>query len=99
MNKKELNSLVSIIYNDNINHESTTTLNKIHAQFKAYIDTIELIVECRKGSNNQIRGIITELKQSDGEHWAIGETIERILILLNALDYESGKYIGDKKDE
>ncbi len=92
MNKKELDSLVSIIYHDNINHESTTTLHKIHSQFKAYIDTTELIIECKKGSDSQLREIITELKQGDGMHWAVGETIERILILLNALDYNDEIY-------
>lgn len=92
INKNELDSLVSIIYHDNINHESTTALNKIHAQFKVYIDTTELIIECKKGSDSQLREVITELKQGDGEHWAAGETIERILILLNALDYNEGIY-------
>ena len=35
----------------------------------------------------RVVGKIGELKQSDGESWAIGETIERILSILDCEEY------------
>lgn len=89
MNEKELDELISTTMHDNISRTSTIALHKIHSQFKAYIQLTEIVDECRKGGDEMLRNIITELKQTGGEHWAVGEMLESTLILLNALDYEN----------
>ena len=55
----------------------------------AYQEVIEPIEDIVKITPNKIWEIFTELKQGDGEHWAVGEMLERAFIFLTALEIDS----------
>ena len=100
MNEKELDKLIGIIRKDNLFYEATTALDKIEVQFKSYISSVEPIKTTmdKSGTHHvKLYKIAHELKQKDDEHWAVGEMLERTMILFSALDYENGEYIGNKK--
>jgi predicted metal-binding protein len=90
MDKEELDKLIETVSQINIKIDTLNAINKIEAQFKAYIEIVEPVEECRAGSPDKLWNIVTRLKQQDGEEWAVGEMLERALNMLNALDYENG---------
>lgn len=51
----------------------------------------QLLDVIRKHNRPTLRQIATDLKQVDGEHWAVGEMLERACILLDALEAEAGE--------
>lgn len=54
------------------------------------------VASALEGTDREIaRQKIKELKQSDGEGWAIGETIERLLNLLGNLSKEERKEVEE----
>lgn len=57
----------------------------------AYQEVIEPIEKIAKKTPNKIWEIFTELKQSDDEHWAVGEMLERAFIFLTALEVDNSK--------
>ncbi len=90
MDKEELDKLIETVSQINIKIDTLNAINKIEAQFKAYIEIVEPVEECRAGSPDKLWNIVTRLKQQGGEEWAVGEMLERALNMLNALDYENG---------
>ena len=52
---------------------------------KAYEEVVEPIQNILLKSPEKIHHIVKELKQHDGEHWAIGEMLERARILYSAI--------------
>jgi len=100
MNENELDKLIDIAYTSNNLTKKEDALGKIEAQFKGYISLVKTIETYRnknETSRKKLYEIVHELKQKDDEHWAVGEMLERTMILFSALDYENGEYIGDKK--
>ncbi len=100
MNEKELGELIDITYKSNNFTKKADALGKIEAQFKGYISLVKTIETYRnkdETSRKKLYEIANELKQTDDEHWAVGEMLERTMIMFSALDYENGEYIGDKK--
>lgn len=63
----------------------------IHQLLSAFLEIIEPIEDIAKATSNKIWEIITELKQTDGEHWAVGEMLERAFIFRAALEIDSKK--------
>ena len=90
MEKEELDKLT----------EKTTRINTnlgiLEQKFKAYIEIVEPVKQCRAGSPDKLWNIVTRLKQQGGEEWAAGEMLERTLNMLDALDYENVNYIGNR---
>ena len=84
MEKEELDKLTENITWINSN------IDILERKFKAYIEIVEPVEECRAGSPDKLWNIVTRLKQQGGEEWAVGEMLERALNMLNALDYENG---------
>ena len=100
VNEKELDKLIDMAYKSNNFTKKAAALSKIEAQFKGYISLVETIKTIRDKSGThhvKLYKIAHELKQKDDEHWAVGEMLERTMILFSALDYENGEYIGNKK--
>ncbi len=100
MNEKELDKLIDIAYTSNNFIKKASALGRIEAQFEGYISLVKTIETCRnknETSRKKLYEIAHELKQTDEEHWAVGEMLERTMIMFSALDYENGEYIGDKK--
>ncbi len=89
--KEELGELLNIITQDSSNIGVLSAADKLRSQFKAYIEIVEPVEECRAGSPDRLWNIVTRLKQQGGEEWAVGEMLERTLNLLDALDL-----VGDK---
>ncbi len=100
MNEDELTKLINIAYTSNNFTKKADALSKIEAQFKGYISLVKTIETYRnkdETSRKKLYEIAHELKQNDDEHWAVGEMLERTMIMFSALDYENGEYIGNKK--
>jgi len=55
---------------------------------KGYKEVLDPLLSQNRSS---LRKKATQLKQMDGEGWAIGETVERACILLDALDISNVK--------
>jgi len=49
----------------------------------------QLLDPIRGQDRPRLREIATDLKQTDGEHWAVGEMLERACILLDALEAQA----------
>ena len=98
MDKEELDKLIETVPQINIKIDALNAINKIEAQLKAYIEIVEPVKECRAGSPDKLWNIVTRLKQQGGEEWAVGEMLERILNVLDALDYENEEYDTQLKE-
>lgn len=97
MEENELDKLIQIAYTSNHLTKRLAALNKIEAQFKGYIALVKPIEDSRKINRDKLYEIATELKEKGSEHWAVGEMLERTMILFGALDYGNVEYIGNRK--
>lgn len=52
----------------------------------AYKEVLEPIQNILSTSPEKIHSIVKELQQSDGEHWAVGEMLERARILYTTIE-------------
>ena len=83
MDYERLNVITENIEKDDINHiEALTSHIEMIECLIIYNRIIQPIRECNPGSYKMLHKLVKELKQTDGEHWAIGEMLERTLQLL-----------------
>ena len=61
--------------------------------FNAYVAVLDPIQNILSNSPEKIQSIVKELKQKDGENWAVGEMLERAHILYSAILVSEGKLI------
>ena len=83
MDYERLNVITENIEKDDINHiEALTSHIEMIECLIIYNRIIQPIRECNPGSHKILLKMIKEFKQSGGEHWAVGEMLERTLQLL-----------------
>ena len=56
-------------------------------QEQGYLAFLELLEKIRYHDRPRLREIACNLKQTDGEGWAVGELLESACIYLDALEY------------
>jgi len=52
---------------------------------------LEILNPINTHDRKRLREIVTELKQTDGEHWAVGEMLERACIFLDVYQMTGGE--------
>lgn len=67
--------------------EATRLVTRIRSDDQVRVTLASLLSTVNRMDRPMLREKVTELKQSSAEEWAIGDLLERTLVILDALEY------------